>query len=206
MHMQGELVAGYRGKRSLDVVLLVAVAPPAIIVGILTALVVRIAEGSPVLYRQERVGLHGKRFHILKFRTMVAGADRTPFPEANLITPTGRMLRRTSLDEVPQLWNIARGEMSWVGPRPTLAYQVQRYDDVQRGRLSLRPGITGLAQVRGRNGMPWADRIKLDVEYVLTSSLRTDLKILMATARVVLSGSGSEGHPVDDPLAAAESS
>lgn len=199
--MSSERIIGYRGKRALDLALLLGVAPVAVFLGALTALVVRIGDGSPVLFRQERIGLDGSCYYVLKFRTMVAGADRIPFPAADLITRTGRILRRTSLDELPQLLNVARGEMSWVGPRPTLAYQVERYDDAQRGRLAIRPGLTGLAQIRGRNGMLWANRIELDLEYVGSSSLLTDLKILLATVRVVLSGNGTGGHPVDDPLA-----
>lgn len=156
-----------------------------------------------MLFRQERVGLQGKPFAVLKFRTMVQGANRTPFPDADLVTPTGRVLRRTSLDELPQLWNLARGDMSLVGPRPTLAYQVARYTPAQRGRLCVRPGLTGLAQIRGRNGMPWAERISLDLEYVRTASIRTDVKILVASLKVVVSGSGTLGHPIDDPIAMA---
>lgn len=193
--------ASYRGKRLLDGTLLVLVAPLALPLAVLTALVVRLTAGSPVLFRQERIGLDGKAFQVLKFRTMAIGADRTPFPAADLLTGSGRFLRRTSLDELPQLWNIARGDMSWVGPRPTLRYQVERYDAVQRGRLAVLPGLTGLAQVRGRNAMLWADRIQLDLAYVRTLSLRTDLRIVLATVGAVLTGRGSDGHPTADPLA-----
>ena len=191
----------YRGKRLLDWTLLVAVAPLGLVLGGMAAALIRLREGAPVLFRQERVGLDGKLFNVLKFRTMQVGSDRTAFPAADLITGTGRFLRRTSLDEIPQLWNIARGDMSWVGPRPTLRYQVERYDAVQRGRLAVLPGLTGLAQIRGRNAMLWADRITLDLEYVKTVSLRTDARIVLATVGAVLSGRGSDGHPTADPLA-----
>jgi lipopolysaccharide/colanic/teichoic acid biosynthesis glycosyltransferase len=192
---------GYRGKRTFDLIALLLGAPVFGLVGVLTALVVRLRDGAPVLFRQERVGLDGTSFSVLKFRTMRTGADRSPFPDADLITPTGRVLRRTSLDEVPQLLNVLKGDMSLVGPRPTLRYQVERYDERQSGRLAVRPGLTGLAQVRGRNGMPWAERIELDLQYVRTASLWTDLRILLGSVRAVVSGSGTEGHPLDDPLA-----
>lgn len=191
----------YPGKRMLDLAFLLGLLPFTAPLAAVTALVIRIKDGSPIIFRQERVGLDGKPFHLLKFRSMCSGADRTPFPDADLMTSCGRILRRTSLDELPQLWNVARGEMSLVGPRPTLGYQVDRYNQEQRGRLAVRPGLTGLAQIRGRNGMMWADRITLDLEYVQTASLTTDLKILLASVRVVLSGSGTLGHPAQDPLA-----
>ena len=191
----------YRGKRLLDLTLLALVAPLALVLAGLTAAAVRLRDGSPVMFRQERVGRDGESFVLLKFRSMRVGADRTSFPAADLITANGRFLRRTSLDEIPQLWNIARGDMSWVGPRPTLRYQVERYAEVQRGRLAVLPGLTGLAQVRGRNHMLWADRIRLDLQYVQAIGLRTDLRIVLATVGAVLSGRGSGGHPTADPLA-----
>jgi lipopolysaccharide/colanic/teichoic acid biosynthesis glycosyltransferase len=119
-----------------------------------------------------------------------------------LVTPVGRVLRRTSLDELPQLWNVVKGDMSIVGPRPTVAKQVARYDERQRGRLAVRPGLTGLAQVRGRNALTWAERIDLDLEYVRTQSVGLDLRILASTVRVVFVGEGVGGHPTDDPIAA----
>lgn len=185
----------------LDLFLVTLLAPIILPVSAATALLICLVDGRPILFRQERVGLDGATFHIHKFRTMRTGADRSPFPDADLVTRAGRVLRRTSLDELPQLWDVARGDMSFVGPRPTLAYQVERYDAEQRGRLGVRPGLTGLAQVQGRNGMLWADRIVLDLEYVRTASLATDLRILLVSVRVVLSGSGTSGHPQDDPLA-----
>ena len=191
----------YRGKRLLDWTLLVLVAPLALPLAGLVACLVRLRDGAPVLFRQERVGRDGKSFVLLKFRTMRVGADRTSFPDADLITANGRLLRRTSLDEIPQLWNIARRDMSWVGPRPTLRYQVERYDEVQLGRLAVLPGLTGLAQIRGRNQMLWADRIRLDLVYVQAIGLRTDLGIVLGTVGAVLSGRGSSGHSAVDPLA-----
>jgi lipopolysaccharide/colanic/teichoic acid biosynthesis glycosyltransferase len=190
----------YRGKRSLDVVLLALVALPAAVLGAVCAVAVRVTSTGPVLFRQVRIGRDGVPFEVLKFRTMLAG-DNPIFPDATRITSAGRWLRRLSLDELPQLINVARGEMSVVGPRPTLAYQVERYTDRQRLRLCVAPGLTGLAQVSGRNALSWDARIELDVAYVQTQSIRTDLRILARTLQVVLTGEGAEGHPTDDPLA-----
>src|SRR4029077_13577811 len=122
--------------------------------------------------------MDGEPFELLKFRTMVAG-DNPIFPDATRITSAGRLLRRFSLDELPQLLNVARGDMSLVGPRPTLAYQVDRYTERQRVRLSVRPGLTGLAQVRGRNLLSWSERIEYDVEYVRTQSIAVDVRIIV---------------------------
>jgi lipopolysaccharide/colanic/teichoic acid biosynthesis glycosyltransferase len=190
----------YAGKRAVDVVLLAVVGVPALILGAACAVAVRLTSKGPVLFRQERVGRDGEPFELLKFRTMVVG-DNPIFPDATRITSAGRVLRRFSLDELPQLLNVARGEMSVVGPRPTLAYQVKRYSDRQRLRLCVRPGLTGLAQVRGRNSLSWSARIELDVEYVETQSIAVDARIVVATVTVLLSGAGAEGHPTDDPLA-----
>jgi lipopolysaccharide/colanic/teichoic acid biosynthesis glycosyltransferase len=190
----------YRGKRALDVVLLVVLAVPAGVLGAVCAVAVKLTSSGPVLFRQERVGRDGAPFEMLKFRSMREGVNPV-FPDADRITPVGRLLRRTSLDELPNLINVARGEMSIVGPRPTLAYQVARYDDRQRARLAVRPGLTGLAQVNGRNALSWPERIELDLEYVDRQSAALDLRILAATVTVLASGTGVEGHPVDDPLA-----
>ena len=146
--------------------------------------------------------MRGRRFQVLKFRTMVHDPGGNPkFPDADLITPVGRVLRRLSLDELPQLINVLRGDMSVVGPRPTLQYQVELYDDFQRRRLEVRPGLTGLAQINGRNSLRWDDRIVWDVKYVDAASLRLDVQILLRTLRVVLMGEGVEGHPTDDAIA-----
>lgn len=188
-------------SRTLDIVVLAIVGVPAALIGAVCALAIRLTSPGPVLFRQERIGLGGEPFTVLKFRTMQDGPNPI-FPDASRITPVGRFLRRFSLDELPQLVNVARGDMSIVGPRPTLAYQVERYDDHQRRRLEVRPGLTGLAQVSGRNALTWAERIDFDVQYVDRRSLRLDLSILGRTARALLSGEGVEGHPVDDALSA----
>ena len=180
-------------KRALDVVgaaLALTVASP--LLG-LAALAVRLEDGGPFLYRQRRVGLNGKEFELLKVRTMIVGAEHQGAGWAvdagdPRITRTGRVLRRLSLDELPQLWNVVRGDMSLVGPRPTLAYQVERYTPRQRRRLDVRPGITGWAQVNGRATLPWEDRIELDLWYVDNRSLWLDLKILARTPLTLATG------------------
>ena len=189
----------YRGKRVLDLAVLAVIAVPALVVALPCAVAVRLTSRGPILFRQTRVGWGGRPFQMVKFRTMAVG-DNPVIPDASRITSAGRWLRRTSLDELPNLLNVARGEMSIVGPRPTLAYQVARYDDRQRRRLACRPGLTGLAQVRGRNALSWTERIDYDLEYVDTQSVGLDLRILVATVGVLASGAGVEGHAEDDPL------
>lgn len=193
----------YRGKRLVDVAVLVAVAIPAAMIGAVCALVVRVSSRGPVLFRQQRVGIDGEPFEVLKFRTMLDG-DNPVIPADDRITRVGRILRRTSLDELPQLVNVARGDMSIVGPRPTLAYQVARWTPRQRGRLAVRPGLTGLAQVRGRNALTWNERIEHDLEYVRRQSARLDLVILARTARLLTSGEGAGATAADDPIARVE--
>lgn len=192
----------YRGKRAIDLALLAAVAAPAVLLGAVCALAIRLTSRGPVLFRQVRVGRDGREFEVLKFRTMIAG-DNPIVPDPSRITTVGRWLRRLSLDELPQLVNVARGDMSVVGPRPTLPYQVERYTDRQRGRLAVRPGLTGWAQINGRNALSWPDRIELDLEYVARQSIWLDLRIVARTARAMLSGDGVEGHRADDPLVSA---
>ena len=161
----------------------------------LAALAIKLEDGGPVLYRQTRVGRDGSDFELLKLRTMVVGAETMG---AGLsvnrgdprITRAGRILRKLSLDELPQLWNVVRGEMSVIGPRPTLRYQVEQYDERQRHRLDVKPGITGWAQVNGRASLPWGERIELDLWYVEHRTLKLDLRILARTARMVLTGEG----------------
>ncbi|MGI9602571.1 MAG: sugar transferase [Acidimicrobiales bacterium] len=191
----------YRGKRALDLTVVAALALPAALLGIVCAVAIRLTSRGPVVFRQERVGRHGETFTLLKFRTMVDG-DNPVFPDARHITRLGAWLRRWSLDELPQLVNVARGDMSIVGPRPTLAYQIERYTDRQRRRLSVRPGITGLAQVEGRNALLWADRIELDLDYITRQSARLDLVLIARSLGTTTAGAGVEGHPADDPLAA----
>ena len=151
-----------------------------------------------MIYRQRRVGRDGLQFEVLKLRTMRLGADPvgvgTPVLEGDpRVTRVGGLLRRFSLDEIPNLVNVLRGELAIVGPRPTLAAQVERYTERQRRRLEVKPGITGWAQVNGRAGIPWEERIELDVWYVDHRSLALDLRILARTARLLLSGHGLYG-------------
>jgi sugar transferase EpsL len=192
----------YRGKRAVDVAVLALASIPALAVGLACAAAVKATSPGPIFFRQERAGLAGRPFRVWKFRTMVDAPSTGPFPDVERITPAGRWLRRLSLDELPQLLNVALGEMSIIGPRPTLPYQVERYTPSQRGRLSVRPGVTGLAQVRGRNAISWAERIEMDLEYVRHQSPWLDLRIMAWTVGAVVRGSGVEGHPRDDPIAA----
>jgi sugar transferase EpsL len=193
------------GKRLLDLAILALVAAPALIIGIVCAIAILLDDGSPVLFRQVRTGRNGHPFVLLKLRTMTGAKRRDDaFPEAQDITRTGRILRRASVDELPQLINVLRGDMSVVGPRPTLPYQIERYEPRQFGRLRVRPGLTGLAQVNGRNRMTWSERIEWDLEYVEKQSLRLDLNVLARTARVILTGDGVSGHPHHDPIARSE--
>jgi lipopolysaccharide/colanic/teichoic acid biosynthesis glycosyltransferase len=157
------------------------------------ALAIKLEDGGPALYRQTRVGLDGKDFELLKLRTMEVGAESKGAGFAvdrgdPRITRVGRVLRKLSLDELPQLWNIVRGDMSVIGPRPTLRYQVEQYDERQRRRLAVRPGLTGWAQVHGRATLPWAERIELDVWYVDHRKPRTDLLILLRTPLALFGG------------------
>jgi lipopolysaccharide/colanic/teichoic acid biosynthesis glycosyltransferase len=150
--------------------------------------------GHPI-YRQRRVGRHGRPFDLLKLRTMVTGAEWIGAGLAveegdDRITRVGALLRRFSLDELPQLVNVLRGEMSLVGPRPTVQVQVDQYSERQRGRLAVKPGITGWAQINGRTSLPWSERIELDLWYVEHRSLRLDLRIVAQTLRLVLTGHG----------------
>jgi lipopolysaccharide/colanic/teichoic acid biosynthesis glycosyltransferase len=161
----------------------------------LLALAVKLESPGHPLYTQTRAGKDGRPFSIYKLRTMVTGAEFTGAGLAigegdDRITRTGRFLRRYSLDELPNLWNVVRGEMSIVGPRPTLPSQVEQYTDRQRGRLAVKPGITGWAQINGRASLPWAERIELDIWYVEHRSLALDLRILAKTLGMVLSGHG----------------
>ena len=182
-------------KRALD--LLIAgvgslVSAPAVA---LLALAIRLESPGHPVYRQARAGRAGKEFSIYKLRTMVRGAEFTGAGLAiqegdDRITRVGSFLRRYSLDELPNLWNVLRGEMSIVGPRPTLPVQVQQYDERQRGRLAVKPGMTGWAQVHGRAALPWPERIELDLYYVKHRTLMLDLKIIARTVRMVLGGQG----------------
>jgi lipopolysaccharide/colanic/teichoic acid biosynthesis glycosyltransferase len=157
------------------------------------AVAIRLEDGGPVLFRQTRVGKDGEDFELLKLRSMSVGAEHVGAGFAvdrgdSRITRVGRVLRRTSVDELPQLWNVLRGDMSVIGPRPTLRYQVDRYNDRQRRRLEVRPGLTGWAQVNGRATLSWDDRIELDVWYVEHRSATVDLKILLRTPLALFGG------------------
>jgi lipopolysaccharide/colanic/teichoic acid biosynthesis glycosyltransferase len=183
-------------KRAIDVVgsalLLAALLPLLLAIG---ALVKATSPGEAV-FRQRRVGKGGRPFTIYKFRTMVRDAPTSAlgtycYRDDPRVTRAGKILRATSLDELPQLVNILRGDMSFVGPRPDLPHHVERYTAAQRRRLEMRPGITGWAQVNGRNSIPWEQRIALDLEYVDGWSLRRDVEVLTRTIAVVLTGRGA---------------
>jgi lipopolysaccharide/colanic/teichoic acid biosynthesis glycosyltransferase len=183
---------GYeRGKRLLDLAITV---PAAVLLSPLLgalAAAVKLESPGPVFFRQERIGRDGHPFQILKLRTLYDEPPKQPadflvFAGDARITRLGAFLRRWSLDELPQLWNIIRGDMSVVGPRPTLRYQVEQYTEFQRRRLEVAPGVTGWAQVHGRNTLNWPKRIELDVWYVDHRSLSLDLKILLRTAPLLL--------------------
>jgi lipopolysaccharide/colanic/teichoic acid biosynthesis glycosyltransferase len=186
------------GKRLLDVagasIGLIAASPLLLVVGLL----VRATLGSPVFFRQQRPGRNGVPFTILKFRTMrdAIGADGSPLPDAERLGSVGRVIRAASLDELPELWNVLRGDMSLVGPRPLLMQYLGRYNDRQKRRHDVRPGLTGLAQVEGRNALTWEEKFELDVRYVDSHSFLLDLSILARTAGSVVSRRGitREGH------------
>jgi lipopolysaccharide/colanic/teichoic acid biosynthesis glycosyltransferase len=187
-------------RRTVDVVvsaLALAVSAPLLAIA---AIAIRLESPGPVIYRQRRSGLHGREFDVLKLRTMVDGAEHMGAGlavNANdaRITRAGALLRRTSLDELPNLVNVLRGDMSLIGPRPTLPVQVAQYSERQRGRLALKPGITGWAQVNGRASLPWPERIELDLYYVEHRSPALDARILWRTLTMVLGGAGLyKGH------------
>jgi lipopolysaccharide/colanic/teichoic acid biosynthesis glycosyltransferase len=182
-------------RRALDIAVsasLLALSAPLLA---LAALAIRLESPGPALYRQRRIGRDGRPFDMLKLRTMVDGAEHTGAGLAvdehdTRITRVGALLRRTSLDELPNLLNVLRGEMSLIGPRPTVPVQVQQYTPRQRGRLAIKPGLTGWAQVNGRASLPWSERIELDLHYIEHRSLALDLRILWRTPALVLGGEG----------------
>jgi lipopolysaccharide/colanic/teichoic acid biosynthesis glycosyltransferase len=181
-------------RRAIDIVVsatALAFASPILLVA---ALAIRLESPGPIIYRQRRSGLHGHEFDVLKLRTMVDGAEHKGAGLAinendARITRVGAFLRRTSLDELPNLVNVLRGEMSLIGPRPTLPVQVAQYTERQRGRLAIKPGITGWAQVNGRASLPWSERIELDLYYIEHRSPALDVQILRRTVSMVLGGS-----------------
>ena len=187
-------------RRATDIVLSAAgllLASPLLAAAVVA---IRLEGPGPALFRQLRAGKDGEPFEMLKLRTMVQGAEKSGAGLAvnagdTRITRVGALLRRTSLDELPNLINVLRGEMSLIGPRPTLPAQVARYTERQRGRLAIRPGITGWAQVNGRAALPWSERIELDLYYIEHRSLALDLRILGRTVALVLGGTGLyKGH------------
>jgi lipopolysaccharide/colanic/teichoic acid biosynthesis glycosyltransferase len=195
----GEQRAASRGlPRGADILLAavgLAITSPVLVVA---GVAIRVDSRGPAIYRQRRAGKAGRSFELYKLRTMQLGADPvgvgTPvLPGDPRVTRVGRVLRRLSLDELPNLLNVLRGEMAIVGPRPTLPAQVELYSERQRRRLEVKPGLTGWAQINGRAGIPWAERIELDVWYVDHRSAALDARILARTARLLLSGHGLYG-------------
>jgi lipopolysaccharide/colanic/teichoic acid biosynthesis glycosyltransferase len=182
-------------RRAIDIVgglLALILAAPVIAVSIVA---IRLESRGHPIYRQRRVGKDGREFDLLKLRTMVDGAEHVGAGLAinendPRVTRVGAFLRRTSLDELPNLLGVVRGELSFIGPRPTIPVQVAQYTERQRGRLAIRPGITGWAQVNGRASLPWSERIELDLYYIERRSLSLDARILWRTVAIVLGGSG----------------
>jgi lipopolysaccharide/colanic/teichoic acid biosynthesis glycosyltransferase len=183
-------------RRGVDVAVSLAALAASSPVIALAALAVRLETPGHPIYRQRRVGKDGREFDVLKLRTMVAGAEHLGAGLAvnegdARITRVGALLRRTSIDELPNLVNVLRGDMSLIGPRPTVPVQVAQYTPRQLGRLAVKPGLTGWAQVNGRNALPWSQRIELDLHYIEHRSLRLDLEILRRTAGALLKQEGA---------------
>lgn len=183
-------------KRLFDLVVSVTLLLLLLPIMLLLALTVRASLGAPVLFCQTRPGLHGKPFEMKKFRTMTQAraADGTPLPDAERLTRFGRFLRSTSLDELPGLWNVIKGDMSLVGPRPLLMQYLPLYSPEQARRHEVRPGITGWAQINGRNAISWDEKFALDVWYVDHQSFTLDLKIMYLSVWTVLSRRGTHMH------------
>jgi lipopolysaccharide/colanic/teichoic acid biosynthesis glycosyltransferase len=182
-------------RRAIDVAVSAALLALTSPVLALALIAIRVESRGPVIYRQRRIGRSGEPFDVLKLRTMVDGAEHIGAGLAvdesdSRITRVGALLRRTSLDELPNLLNVLRGEMSLIGPRPTVPVQVAQYTERQRGRLAIRPGITGWAQVNGRASLPWSERIELDLYYIEHRSPALDARILWRTPALVLGGGG----------------
>ena len=194
-------------RRALDVIVACSVLVLASPLLAVAAIAIRLESRGAAIYRQRRVGRDGREFDVLKLRTMVDGAEQIGAgllvaDGDDRITRVGAFLRRTSLDELPNLVNVVRGEMSLIGPRPTVPSQVAHYDERQLGRLAVKPGITGWAQVNGRASLPWSRRIELDLWYIEHRSLALDLRILARTVRVLFGGGGlyaGEGGGWDVP-------
>ena len=179
-------------KRLFDLLLTAAMLPLLLPLMAVVAVLVRRQMGAPVIFRQQRPGLGGRPFEMLKFRTMrdAVGPDGRPLPDADRLTRLGRFLRASSLDELPELWNVVKGEMSLVGPRPLLTEYLPLYDAKQARRHEVRPGVTGWAQVNGRNALSWDEKFAHDVWYVDHHNIWLDLRILMMTAKKVIRRDG----------------
>jgi sugar transferase EpsL len=198
-------------KRAFDLVAVILSAPIWLPVLAILAVLVRVKLGAPVFFRQKRPGREARIFEMIKFRTMTDGRDAAGqlLPDAVRLTPFGKFLRSTSLDELPELLNVLRGDMSLVGPRPLLVHYLPRYSPRQARRHEVRPGITGLAQVKGRNALSWDEKFEWDVSYVETQSFGLDLKILLLTIKTVfiregISAKGDATMPEFAPFGAAE--
>ncbi len=189
-HIEGVIKCLF--DRAVSAIVLILFSPVILMIAVL----VRFTMGPPVLFRQRRPGLRGRPFELLKFRTMndPVGPDEEPLPDEKRTTPLGKLFRTTSLDELPQFWNVLRGELSLVGPRPLLVEYLSLYTQQQARRHEVKPGITGWAQVNGRNDLTWEEKFKHDVWYVDNQSLFLDLKILILTAARVFSRRGVHGH------------
>lgn len=179
-------------KRAFDIIVVILSAPVWVPVLVVLALLVRVKLGSPVFFRQKRPGRDERIFEVVKFRTMTDARNAAGghLPDADRLTPFGRWLRATSLDELPELWNVLKGEMSLVGPRPLLVQYLERYSPEQRRRHAVPPGLTGWAQINGRNAISWEEKFALDVWYVDNRSLGLDLRILFRTVWQVLRRDG----------------
>ncbi|WP_420561178.1 sugar transferase [Tepidicaulis sp.] len=193
------MTAGYRfTKRAIDVASVLLLLPVLLVPMAGIAVLIRLSLGSPVFFRQLRAGKNGEPFKLVKFRTMLDAVDKDgePLPDEKRLTQLGRFLRSSSLDELPELWNVFKGDMSLVGPRPLLVDYLPYYSPEQMRRHDVRPGLTGWAQVNGRNAVSWEERLRADAEYVKRASLLLDGLILIKTLKAVLSAEGisAEGH------------
>lgn len=189
-------------KRILDVFLALILLVILLPIFIILSITIKIDSPGPVLYRQERTGLYGKDFTLLKFRSMASDNDVYDFETGDRITKVGNFIRKTSLDELPQLINIIKGDMSFIGPRPWLPILNEYYTDYQKKRFLVRPGITGLAQVNGRKDLNIIDRIELDIKYVNNLSLLTDIKIILKTIAVIFNSSDNtrDNYTIEDEI------
>lgn len=175
-------------KKVLDSLLAIILLIIAFIPMIIISIAIKLEDQGPVLFKQKRTGLNGKTFNLYKFRSMTVDNDVTNFKEKDHITKIGKIIRKTSLDELPQLINILKGEMSFIGPRPWITEYFENMNENQKQRVKVLPGITGLAQVKGRNGLDVMEKINYDIEYINNYSLKQDLKIVFLTIKTVITG------------------